>query len=209
VTLVQYVEPQSLPPSGAGEFLARTEVSPRYAEIRDCVLARCLTAEDQAEEASQLVPECRVTCHHHRRWLHHCVGSPAHVNVVTGTRWCRRCECALNVAIDQLTGSVTVRCPECGRGAETRYNHQLVASCQKSLALAQRRSMAVAEANGSHRKPAATDSGRARTPEVSTADLAGVGPRVALRGDPDSGQREPRACTAVAGSQIAGDGSRW
>ncbi|MEU5265563.1 hypothetical protein, partial [Amycolatopsis sp. NPDC021455] len=87
-------------------------VDPRYADITDRRLAIALTGEDQSEEDG-LNPLERVTCRTHRRWLHDCVASPLHVVITTGTRWCRACECALNIAIDQLAGDVSVHCPSC------------------------------------------------------------------------------------------------
>ncbi|MFG1643538.1 hypothetical protein ACGFMK_24860 [Amycolatopsis sp. NPDC049252] len=108
---------------------------PRYTGVADQRLARTLTAEDQSEEDG-LDPLERVTCRTHRRWLHDCVASPLHVVIVTGTRWCRKCECALNVAIDQLAGDVAVRCPSCGEAPATRATRQLVRACRASLATA-------------------------------------------------------------------------
>ncbi|MEU4524689.1 hypothetical protein AB0F52_38970 [Amycolatopsis sp. NPDC024027] len=110
-------------------------IDPRYADVADRHLARTLTAEDQSEEDG-LDPLERVTCRTHRRWLHDCVASPLHVVIITGTRWCRACECALNVAIDQLAGDVTVRCPSCGDTPATRATRQLVRACRTSLAAA-------------------------------------------------------------------------
>ncbi len=75
-------------------------VDPRYADLADQCLALALTTEDRSEEDG-LDPLERTTCRNHRRWLHDCVSSPLHVIVVTGTRWCRTCQCALNVAIDR------------------------------------------------------------------------------------------------------------
>ncbi|MBE1495726.1 putative RNA-binding Zn-ribbon protein involved in translation (DUF1610 family) [Amycolatopsis lexingtonensis] len=110
-------------------------VDPRYADVADQRLARSLTAEDRSEEDG-LDPLDRVTCRTHRRWLHDCVASPLHVVVITGTRWCRSCERALNVAIDQLAGDVSVHCPSCGEPPSTRATRQLVRACRASLATA-------------------------------------------------------------------------
>jgi hypothetical protein len=109
-------------------------VDPRY-DVSDRRLALALTAEDRSEEDG-LDPLERVTCRTHRRWLHDCGSSPLHVVIVTGTRWCRKCECALNVAIDQLAGDVAVRCPSCGETPATRATRQLVRACRASLATA-------------------------------------------------------------------------
>ena len=110
-------------------------VAPRYADVSDHRLARTLTTEDRSEEDG-LDPLERVTCRTHRRWLHDCVSSPLHVVIVTGTRWCRTCECALNVAIDQLAGDVAVHCPSCGETPATRATRQLVRACRAGLATA-------------------------------------------------------------------------
>jgi hypothetical protein len=110
-------------------------VDPRYADVTDRRLARTLTTEDQSEEDG-LDPLERTTCRTHRRWLHDCVASPLHVVIITGTRWCRACECALNVAVDQLAGDVSVRCPCCGETPATRATRQLVRACRASLAAA-------------------------------------------------------------------------
>ncbi|MEV4143820.1 hypothetical protein AB0J40_09145 [Amycolatopsis sp. NPDC049691] len=110
-------------------------VDPRYTDVTDQRLARTLTAEDRSEEDG-LDPLERITCRTHRRWLHDCVASPLHVVVITGTRWCRTCEHALNVAIDQLAGDVSVHCPSCGDTPATRATRQLVRACRASLAAA-------------------------------------------------------------------------
>ena len=78
---------------------------PRYADLADRRLASTLSTEDIAEE-NGLNPLERITCRLHRRWLHHCISSPAHVIAVTGHRWCRSCQCAVTVAVDELTGDV-------------------------------------------------------------------------------------------------------
>jgi len=108
----------------------------RYADLADARLAATLSAEDEAEEQDGLNPHERTTCHVHRRWLHDCVSSPLHVIVVTGHRWCRRCECAVNVAVDQLTGDITLTCPKCHEMPPGAANRQLVRCCRASLAAA-------------------------------------------------------------------------
>ena len=110
-------------------------VDPRYADVADRRLARALTAEDQSEEDGLDALE-RITCRTHRRWLHDCVSSPLHVVIITGTRWCRSCRCALNVAIDQLAGDVAVHCPSCDETPANRATRQLVRACRASLAAA-------------------------------------------------------------------------
>ncbi|MFI7680183.1 hypothetical protein [Actinophytocola sp. NPDC049390] len=111
-------------------------VAPRYADLADVALAAALSGEDIAEDADGLDPLERVTCRLHRRWLHHCVSSPAHVIAVTGHRWCRSCACAVAIAVDELTGDVRLTCPRCGitpRGPATR---QIVRCCRASIAAA-------------------------------------------------------------------------
>ena len=110
-------------------------VDPRDADVADRRLALALTAEDWSEEDG-LDPLERTTCRTHRRWLHDCVASPLHVLVVTGTRWCRRCERALDVAIDHVAGDVSLRCPSCGETPANRATRQIVRACRASLAAA-------------------------------------------------------------------------
>lgn len=111
-------------------------VDPRNAEVRDWRLAATLVAEDHAEHEG-LNPLERLTCRTHRRWVHECVHLQAHVFVVTGHRWCRRCECAADVAVDQLTWEVAVRCPSCGQPPECAATRQIVRTCRASLAASQ------------------------------------------------------------------------
>jgi hypothetical protein len=108
----------------------------RYADLADRRLAATLSTEDTAEDAGGLDPLERITCYTHRRWLHHCVSSPLHVLIVTGHRWCRRCSCAVNVAIDELTGDVALTCPRCHEMPRSAANRQLVRCCRASLAAA-------------------------------------------------------------------------
>ena len=114
---------------------APVPVHERYADLADRRLAAALSTEDAAEETGH-DPLERTTCYTHRRWLHHCVSSPLHVIVVTGHRWCRRCECAVNVAIDQLTGDVALTCPKCHEMPTGAANRQLVRCCRASIAAA-------------------------------------------------------------------------
>jgi len=111
------------------------EVHERYADLADRRLAAALSTEDVAEERG-MDPLERATCWTHRRWLHHCVSSPLHVIIVTGHRWCRRCMCAVNVAVDQLTGDVALSCPKCHEAPANAANRQLVRCCRASLAAA-------------------------------------------------------------------------
>jgi hypothetical protein len=110
-------------------------VHDRYADLTDVRLAVALTGEDDAEECG-LNPLERTTCHVHRRWLHDCVSSPLHVIVVTGHRWCRGCECAVDVAVDEVAGDVSLRCPRCRRTPAGAANRQVVRACRASLAAA-------------------------------------------------------------------------
>ncbi|MGH3759230.1 hypothetical protein [Actinophytocola sp.] len=114
---------------------AESGIHERYADIADHRLAVALSTEDAAEETG-LDPLERTTCHTHRRWLHHCVSSPLHVIVVTGHRWCRRCSCAVQVAVDELTGDVRLTCPRCHEMPPGAANRQVVRSCRASLAAA-------------------------------------------------------------------------
>lgn len=114
----------------------RVNADPRYARIRDRRLATVLAAEDRAEEDG-LDPLERITCRTHGRWIHECVSGQIHVIVVTGHRWCRTCACAVDVAVDHLTGDVSVRCPRCGQKPEGRATRQIVRACRASLAAAQ------------------------------------------------------------------------
>ncbi|WP_431876027.1 hypothetical protein [Amycolatopsis sacchari] len=105
----------------------------RYAELRDQRLAARLAAEDSAEAAG-LDPFERLTCRTHRHWLHQCIGSAAHVVVVTGHRWCRGCERPAAVVVDELAGAVRLFCPSCGRFPDSPANRQVVRACVRSLA---------------------------------------------------------------------------
>jgi hypothetical protein len=113
-----------------------TSVAERYADLADRRLAVMLSTEDAAEESGAQDPLERTTCYQHRRWLHDCVSSPLHVIVVTGHRWCRRCSCAVDVAVDQLTGDVALTCPKCREMPPGPANRQLVRCCRASLAAA-------------------------------------------------------------------------
>jgi hypothetical protein len=107
-----------------------------YDDLPDRHLATTLAEEDLAEEFRGLSPPDRVTCRTHRRWVHQCVASPAHVIVVTGHRWCRACQCAVTVAVDELAFTVTLICPRCKRVPNSAANRQLIRTCLASLAAA-------------------------------------------------------------------------
>lgn len=128
--------PQRLPSSRptAAETLRFGE---RYADVLDTRLANTLIVEDAAEEREALSAHERITCHVHRRWAHECISSPVHVIVVTGHRWCRRCEAEASVAVDELTGSVAVVCTACRRPPDTAATRQIIRTCRASLATAQ------------------------------------------------------------------------
>lgn len=91
-----------------------------------------LAMEDDAEDVGRLSPDDRLTCHVHSRWIHQCVASPMHVNPVTRHRWCRPCATELTVAVDELSGDVTMSCPRCGHG-ESAASARLIAACRASL----------------------------------------------------------------------------
>jgi hypothetical protein len=107
----------------------------RYTDLADHSLAVALSTEDAAEERG-LDPFERTTCYAHRRWLHQCVSSPLHVVRVSGHRWCRRCECAVTVAVDELAGDLSLTCPRCGDMPPGPANRQVVRACRASLAAA-------------------------------------------------------------------------
>jgi hypothetical protein len=101
-------------------------------------LADALVAEDHAEEIGFLDALDRITCPAHRRWIHQCCHSDLHVSQVSGHRWCRPCRRILEVAVDEVSGTVALHCPKCDRGARTRADAQLVAACAASLTAARR-----------------------------------------------------------------------
>jgi hypothetical protein len=105
----------------------------RYADLSDRRLAAILAAEDTAEEHG-LSPHTRSTCYVHRRWAHQCVGDPLHILIATGHRWCRRCECPVDVAVDETPpGAVHLFCPRCGQ-AGSAANRDVRQACRTSLA---------------------------------------------------------------------------
>lgn len=112
-----------------------TATHARYADLRDRRLAEVLAAEDAAELVD-LNPLERLTCRTHRRWVHQCAHSAQHVFVVTGHRWCRDCEHPADIAVDELTWDVTVRCPECGLAPAGPATRQIVRTCRASMAAA-------------------------------------------------------------------------
>lgn len=118
------------------QHTATIDINPRYAALRDRRLADTLTAEDLAEldAIDPLDPLERLTCRTHKRWVHECISSATHVFVVTGHRWCHDCQTAANVAIDQLTWTVTVTCPRCRQTPTTPATRQIVRTCRASLA---------------------------------------------------------------------------
>jgi hypothetical protein len=110
----------------------------------ESLLSRTLRSEDLAEDAGRLSPDDRLTCHVHRRWIHQCVSSPVHAHPVTRHRWCRDCEKALTVAVDEFAGTVRMTCPGCGAGGSSATT-RLLAACRASLGVTTgRRSAAVA-----------------------------------------------------------------
>ncbi|HEV2783908.1 MAG TPA: hypothetical protein VGX25_31360 [Actinophytocola sp.] len=127
--------PATTEPFAPAPHDAAAAVDPRYATLRDPRLAAALTAEDHAEHAGA-DPLERLTCRTHRRWVHQCISSASHVFVVTGHRWCRTCECAATVSVDELTWAVTVTCPRCRRPPDSAATRQIVRTCRASLAAA-------------------------------------------------------------------------
>lgn len=110
-------------------MITKTQAQPTKAEV----LANALSAEDEAEDTGWLDPLDRITCPVHRRWVHQCCHSDLHVIRIAGWRWCRPCARALEVAVDEVAGSVSLHCPKCDRGAQTTSDARLVAACQASL----------------------------------------------------------------------------
>jgi hypothetical protein len=108
----------------------------RYHDLADRRLAAKLMVEDRAEERDGLSPHERLTCHTHRRWVHECISSPLHVIVITGHRYCRRCEREAAVAVDELAGTVRVSCVRCHRVPDSPATRQIVRTCRASLAAA-------------------------------------------------------------------------
>lgn len=112
------------------------EYAARYHGLGDRRLAAKLMVEDRAEERDGLSPHERITCHTHRRWAHECISSPLHVIVITGHRWCRRCEREAAVAVDELTGTVRVSCVRCHQVPQSPATRQILRTCRASLAAA-------------------------------------------------------------------------
>lgn len=108
----------------------------RYADLCDRRLADRLTLEDATEENEELSVHERITCRFHRRWVHECISSPVHVIILTGHRWCRRCEAEASIAVDELTGSVAVTCTRCRCSPDTAATRQILRTCRASLAAA-------------------------------------------------------------------------
>ena len=95
-------------------------------------LATVLENEDRAE-CDGLSPFERITCRLHRRWVHDCVASPAHVVAVAGCRWCDDCAAPATVTVDHLSRTVVVSCDSCGCRLDAGLNGQLQRVCQRSL----------------------------------------------------------------------------
>lgn len=98
-------------------------------------LTALLAEEDRIEDEGRLAPDDRLTCHVHRRWIHECVSSPLHVSQVTRHRWCRTCQTAVTVAVDEVTCDVVMRCARCGDGMSPA-TRRLTGACRASLAAA-------------------------------------------------------------------------
>lgn len=95
-----------------------------------------LAAEEERALRGDLDPADRLTCTVHTTWIHKCAHSATHCIPLYGLRFCLPCRQRMDIAVDELTGHVTLRCPRCERGAATPADLRLVAACQRSLALA-------------------------------------------------------------------------
>ncbi|WP_410660418.1 hypothetical protein [Amycolatopsis sp. lyj-112] len=105
----------------------------RYLEIADRRLAAILAAEDVAEQHG-MSAHTRTTCYVHRCWMHQCISDPLHVLVVTGHRWCRRCDRTVDVEVDETSpGSVELYCDGCGVPPDTVANREVLFACRTSL----------------------------------------------------------------------------
>ncbi|MFD6070744.1 hypothetical protein [Amycolatopsis lurida] len=128
------------PPSRAHlRLLAAADSAPpargrdRYGEIPDRRLAAILAAEDVAEEHG-LSAHVRTTCYVHRGWVHQCISDPMHVLIVTGHRWCRRCDRTVEVRVDEtFPGAVELFCDGCGVPPDTVANREVLLACRTSL----------------------------------------------------------------------------
>lgn len=116
-------------------YFAQPEVRSGHGAFGDAQasLGDRLILEDAAEERAALSPHERTTCPVHRRWSYQCVSSPSHAIRVTGHRWCRSCDAAVTVSVDELTGSITLTCPHCHRFPNTAANRQVIRSCRASF----------------------------------------------------------------------------
>ncbi|EME58631.1 hypothetical protein [Amycolatopsis decaplanina] len=120
-------------PEDAATTGSASGLKDRYSGIADRRLAAILAAEDVAEEYG-LSAHVRTTCYVHRCWVHQCISDPLHVLVVTGHRWCRRCDRTVDVEIDETApGSVELYCDGCGVPPDTVANREVVFSCRSSL----------------------------------------------------------------------------
>ncbi|MGW5642479.1 hypothetical protein ACWEV3_14375 [Saccharopolyspora sp. NPDC003752] len=108
----------------------------RYEDLRDDHLAHTLIREDAAVEREELSPHERLSCHVHRRWAHECISSPVHVIAVTGHRWCRSCDAEASVAVDEVSGAVSVVCTRCRTTPDSAATRQILRTCRASLAVA-------------------------------------------------------------------------
>ncbi|MGH3516132.1 MAG: hypothetical protein ACRDQ7_01670 [Haloechinothrix sp.] len=114
-----------------------------FGRDQDGSLPAKLIVEDAAEECAALSPHERTTCPVHRRWSYQCVSSPSHAIRVTGHRWCRACDTAVTVAVDELTGSISLTCPHCLRFPNSAANRQIIRSCRASFLARQDRETAI------------------------------------------------------------------
>lgn len=106
----------------------------RYADLADRTLADLMREEDAADDRGTMSALDRITCRLHRRWIHECVSSPAHVIAVTGHQWCRACDSRACVSVDHVDGQVSVLCPRCGRTPGQAATAQIIRTCSASFA---------------------------------------------------------------------------
>ncbi|WP_431908698.1 hypothetical protein [Amycolatopsis thermoflava] len=52
---------------------------------------------------------------------------------MTGHRWCRACDLAATIMVDELGGAVVLTCPRCHTCPDSAANRHLLRSCRASL----------------------------------------------------------------------------
>jgi hypothetical protein len=99
----------------------------------DWHLTRVLARENIVEELGAISLQDRLTCRLHKSWVHQCITLPGHVFPMAGDRWCRRCDNAAPVAIDESHGTAAVRCSGCGKPPNGLFGRQIARACQGSI----------------------------------------------------------------------------